>query len=306
MPIHPTCETPFERGGNLCRFCTASSPVPGVCLCTRFVARSPSIRAVLERALNIARGEAPVVITGENGAGKEVLARAIHANSARRKGPFVAAGPGDFIERLFEKARGGSLFIDDVAALSAAQQARLLLVVQDSSDPRILCAPRGDLRKAVADGQFREDLYYRLKVFNIEVPALRDRTEDIVALGEEFLHAFGHATSKFTPAAEQALRAYGWPGNVRELQNAARHAAAFAPGVDVDLAHLPVEVANPALQREPLRSLADVEREHILRMMEACGGRHAEAARVLGIGRTTLWRKLNEYNSIPQDAAAFS
>jgi two-component system response regulator HydG len=243
----------------------------------------------------VARGVAPVVVTGEPGCGKEVVARAIHANGRNRKGPFVTAGPATFVERMFEEARGGTLFLDDVGSLSPAQQARLLLVVQDSEDPRILCAPHGDLRKAVAQGWFREDLYYRLKVFSLEVPPLRARPEDVVRLAGVFLPD----GMRFTPGAEDALRAYPWPGNVRELQNAVRHAATFASGPDVDLECLPSEIVRPP--RTPLRPLADVEREHILRTMEACGGRHAEAARVLGIGRTTLWRKLNEYGGAQQE-----
>ena len=302
MPTHPTCETPFERGGVMCRFCSSTAPVPGMNVCSRMVAASPAMRNALLRVQGVARGDAPVVISGENGSGKGVLARAIHANGARRKGPFVATGPADFVERQFEEARGGTLFIDDAGALSPAQQARLLLVVQDSFDPRIVCATRTDLRKAVAEGHFREDLYYRLKVLAVEMPPLRDRTEDVLPLAEMFLRMARHPTARFTGPAEEALRAYSWPGNVRELQNAARHAAAFSQGADVDLAHLPIEIAEPAANREPLRSLADVEREHILRTMEACGGRHAEAARVLGIGRTTLWRKLNEYGSALQQA----
>jgi two-component system response regulator HydG len=254
------------------------------------IAGSPAMRLLLGRAVAVARSGAPVVITGEPGSGKEVVARAIHANGPRCKGPFVTAGPAGLIERLFEEARGGTLFVDDVASLSPAQQARLLLVVQDSEDPRILCAPHGDLRKAVAGGWFREDLYYRLRVFSIEVPPLRARPDDILPLARTFLPE----GLQLTAAAEEALLAHSWPGNVRELQNAVRHASAFTSGREVGVELLPPEIVQP--RRAPLRSLADVEREHILRTMEACDGHHAEAARALGIGRTTLWRKLNEYS----------
>ena len=304
MPTHPTCETPFERGGNLCRFCSSNEPAPGMKLCTRMIAASPAMRLVLARALVVARDDAPVVISGEAGSGKEVLARAVHANGPRRKGPFVTAPAGVFIEEFFEQARGGTLFFDDVSALAPSDQARLLMRVQLSDEPRIICATRTDLRKAVAEGRFREDLFYRVKVFSLEVPALCQREGDVLPLAEVFLRHDGHPTARFTAAAEQALVAYGWPGNVRELQNAALHGARMSGGADVDVTHLPQEVANPVTQREPLRSLAEVEREHILRTMEACGGRHAEAARVLGIGRTTLWRKLNEYGANLRTAAA--
>jgi len=296
MPTHPTCETPFERGGNLCRSCSSSEP--GLKLCVKVVGGSPAMRLLLGRALAVARSGAPVVVSGEPGSGKEVVARAIHANGPRRKGPFVTAGPATFIERIFEDARGGSLFIDDVASLSPAQQARLLLVVQDSEDPRILCAPHGDLRKAVAQGWFREDLYYRLKVFSVDVPPLRSRRDDILPLARMFLQS----GLRFTPLAEEALLAHDWPGNVRELQNAVRYASALAAVPDVDVECLPAEIVQR--RRATLRSLADVEREHILRTMEACRGHHADAARALGIGRTTLWRKLNEYSAaVPAQAA---
>jgi len=165
-----------------------------------------------------------------------------------------------------------------------------------SVDARILCATHQDLRKAVAERRFREDLFYRLNVFSLEVPPLRRRVEDILPLAQSLLRQEQHPTGRFTPAAERALHAYGWPGNVRELSNAVKHGAVLSAGKDVDVGHLPQEVLLPApARRDELCTLAELEREHIVRVLRACGGRHGEAARVLGIGRTTLWRKLGDY-----------
>jgi two-component system response regulator HydG len=326
-----TCENPFERGA-LCRLCSATEPVGGMRFCSRVVAGSPAMRAVIERASAVARTDASVVLLGESGSGKEVLARAIHANGARKRAPFlavnVAALPSELLESelfghvrgaftgatsstkgLFQAADGGTLFLDEIAEMPLTLQAKLLRVLQDgevrrvgetrtfSVDTRIFCATHRDLRKAVAEGRFREDLYYRLKVFTLEVPPLRRRGEDILPLAEMFLRQEKHPTGRFTEAAERTLLTYSWPGNVRELFNAVRHGALFSEGEDVDTAHLPPDVLDPrAPSDNPLRSLAEVEREHILRVLQACGGRQAEAARILGIGRTTLWRKLQEFD----------
>lgn len=325
-----TCDNPFERGA-LCKLCSASDPVAGMRFCSRVVAGSAAMRALIERASAVARTDASVILLGESGSGKEVLARAIHANGARRKAPFlavnVAALPSELLESelfghvrgaftgathsthgLFQAASGGTLFLDEIAEMPLPLQAKLLRVLQDgevrrvgetrtfSVDTRIFCATHRDLRKAVAEGRFRDDLYYRLKVFTLEVPPLRRRPEDILPLAEMFLRQEKHPTGRFTAAAEQALLAYSWPGNVRELSNAAKHGAVFSEGNDVDTQHLPADVLEQrATADEALRPLAQVEREHILRVLQLCGGRQAEAARVLGIGRTTLWRKLQEY-----------
>ena len=325
-----TCENPFERGA-LCKLCSASDPVAGMRFCSRVVAGSAAMRTLIERASAVARTDASVVLLGESGSGKEVLARAIHANGPRRKAAFlavnVAALPSELLESelfghargaftgathsthgLFQAASGGTLFLDEIAEMPLPLQAKLLRVLQDgevrrvgetrtfSVDTRIFCATHRDLRKAVAEGRFREDLYYRLKVFTLEVPPLRRRPEDILPLGEMFLRQEKHPTGRFTEAAERALLAYSWPGNVRELLNAAKHGAVFSEGDDVDIPHLPSDLLDRrARGDDALRPLAEVEREHILRVLQLCGGRQAEAARVLGIGRTTLWRKLQEY-----------
>ena len=333
-----TCEAPFDSGPALCRLCARNQAHAGLRSCARMVARSEVMQALAERAATVARTEASVIILGESGTGKEVLARALHANSTRQGRPFVpvnvAALPAELLESemfghargaftgasetrrgLFEAASGGTLFLDAIGEMPLPLQAKLLRVLQDgevrrvgetapfSVDVRVLCATHEDLRRGVAEHRFREDLYYRLKVFTLTVPPLRQREADILPLAEMFLAAEHHPTGRFTRTARRALEGHSWPGNVRELANAVKHGAALSQREDVDAAHLPDELsgAHPeAAPRGALRSLAEVEREHVLHVLEACGGRQSEAARLLGIGRTTLWRKMRELGLYPE------
>jgi len=334
----PTCIEPFERAA-LCSICRLNKDAPGLARCSRLVAESQAMRALLVRAAPIAASNESVIVLGESGSGKEVLARAIHSNSPRRGGPFVAVNvaalPPDLLESelfghakgaftgattskrgLFEVADSGTLLLDEIAEMPLGLQAKLLRVLQDGEirrvgetrsftvDVRVLCATNQDLRRCVAQRRFREDLYYRLRVFTLEVPPLRQRVEDIMPLAAIFLRQQERGPVRFTTPAEKALKAHKWPGNVRELANAVKHGAVLSGGEAVDVEHLPDEVVRPShglgSPTGPLRTLADVEREHILRVLEECGGRHAEAARILGIGRTTLWRRLQ---SLGIDAA---
>jgi two-component system response regulator HydG len=325
------CDAPFSRAPRLCPVCRLAPDVGGLRRCSRVVAESAAMRALLTRAAPIAAaGAAPVILRGETGSGKEVVARTLHANSPRRGRPFVAinvaALPAELLESelfghvkgaftgavaskagLFEAADGGTLFLDEIAEMPAALQAKLLRALQDGElrrvgdtrafavDVRILCATHRDLADAVERRAFREDLYYRLKVFTLEVPPLRERRADILPLARLFAARHGAATPRFTPAACAALEGWRWPGNVRELENAVQHGVVLAGGGDIDVAHLPDELRErrPARPRaRPLRTLAEAERDHILEVLEACGGNQIRAAEVLGIGRTTLWRKL--------------
>ena len=287
----------------------------------------------LAEAPAIAGTGAAVVITGETGTGKEVLARTLQANGPRANKVFlavnVAALPAGLLESelfghvrgaftganvatrgLFAAADGGTLFLDEIAEmpLPLPLQAKLLRVLQDGEvrrvgdvtpfrvDVRILCATHQDLRAQVTAGRFREDLYYRLKVFTLQLPPLRERPEDLLPLAEMFLGQEGHPTRALTAAAKKALAAHRWPGNVRELQSAITHGAALSMGADVDAAHLPDDVLSPPRPRS--QTLAEVERAHVLAVLQGCGGNQVEAARALGIGRTTLWRKLSAYGVI--------
>ncbi len=327
----PRCAIPFERG-DVCARCSSHPGAPGVRICSQFVAESEVMRALLTRVSLVGASEASVIILGESGSGKELVARALHANSPRRAGPFiainVAALPADLLESelfghakgaftgantlkrgLFEEAHGGTLLLDEIAEMPLGLQSKLLRALQDgevrrvgdnhafSVDVRVLCATHQDLATRTAERQFREDLYYRLRVFTLTVPPLRERLDDIIPLARAFLSREKHPTGRFTPEAERALVAHRWPGNVRELVNAVKHGAVLSRGADVDAAHLPEELTGARAKPAPpgaLASLAEVEHAHVLRVLEACGGHHAETARVLGIGRTTLWRMLKD------------
>jgi two-component system response regulator HydG len=289
------------------------------------------MRTLLSKVAIVAGSDAPVIIEGESGTGKEVLARTIHANSPRATGPFVAVNvaalPADLLESelfghargaftgatapkpgLFETAAGGTLFLDEIGEMPHALQAKLLRALQDgeirrvgetqsfSVDARILCATNAELSANIEAGRFRSDLYYRLRVFDFVVPPLRERREDILPLAHVLLARVPHASRRFTPAAERALEAYAWPGNVRELGNAVQHGAILSRNADIDVLHLPDEVASMTAQppRARFETLAAVERKHVIRVLDFCRGNQAEAARILGIGRTTLWRRMRE------------
>jgi two-component system response regulator HydG len=217
---------------------------------------------------------------------------------------------------LLEAASGGTLFLDEVAEMPLPLQAKLLRAVQEGEvrrvgdtrtfgvDVRFLCATHRDLKALVAAGRFREDLYFRLKVLTLRVPPLRERPEDVLPLARNFIGQERRPAAGLTPEAEAALLAYPWPGNVRELGNAVKHGCALARGGLIRVEHLPEELqpgqaagGGPGRGRHPTAPgrLADAEREHVLAVLERCGGSLQEAAATLDIGRTTLWRKLKAW-----------
>ncbi len=327
--------TTRKPAAGRCAVCGLCSVIQGVKRSSCIIAEGPSMQAVLRRAARFAAAEAPVMILGESGSGKEVVARALHESGPRADRPFVAVNvaalPAELLESelfghargaftgaataktgLFEAAEGGTLFLDEMGEMPLPLQAKLLRALQDGEvrrvgdtrafavDVRIVCATHRDLTQRAADGLFRQDLLFRLKVLTLRVPPLRERREDIVPLVKMFLAEEHREDLWLSPAAARLLQAYAWPGNVRELQNAVKHGVALAEGGVIEVDHLPEDLlAAPARARRdrggPLRPLADVEREHVLRVLEACGGSHVEAARALGIGRNTLWRKLRRY-----------
>jgi two-component system response regulator HydG len=290
------------------------------------------MQEVLRRALAIAHTSAPVVLLGETGTGKEVLARALHHGSPRSAKPFVpvncGAIPGELLESelfghvrgafsgavadkpgLFEAASGGTLLLDEVADLPPLLQVKLLRVLQDGEvrrvganhsvamDVRVIAATHKDLEALVDLGTFRADLFFRLKVFSLRLPALRDRRDDILPLARHFLAAEAEPAHELGPAAEDALLRYRWPGNIRELSNAMRYASTLSDMRVIGPRHLPDEVVCEPAPTQPvgaLRTLVEVEQEHVLTVLRACGGVQSDAARVLGIGRNTLWRKLRK------------
>jgi NtrC-family two-component system response regulator AlgB len=300
-------------------------------------AHDPAMRHVIDLALEVARSEATVLLRGESGTGKGVLARAIHEHSSRADGPFVTVhGPslsGELLEsELFGHARGaftgavsetrgkvaaaagGTLFLDEVGDLPLAVQPRLLRLLQDRSyervgeaqtrtaDVRLIAATNRDLAAEVAAGRFREDLYYRLNVIDIELPPLRRRPADVLPLARHLLGFFarqgGKRITAFTPAAEAALAAHSWPGNVRELRNAIERGVILSRGPTVDVVHLPVHVSSPSaparVELGGAATLEAVEKEHIRRVLAATASLD-EAAAVLGIDPSTLYRKRKKY-----------
>ena len=287
------------------------------------------MREVQKAIGRLADSTATVLITGETGTGKEIVARAIHRHGARARAPFIAVNcaaiPTELLEsQLFGHARGaftgavadrrgafqdadhGTLFLDEIGDMDLAMQAKLLRVLQDrlvhpvggkpvAVDVRIVAATHRDLPRAVAEGKFREDLYYRLGVVPIALPALRDRPADIVPLAEHFLALAGGA-KRLSPDAAAALLAHPWPGNVRELRNAMERAAALVRQdlvTSADLAFLR-PASTPAGQPEGTlpAAIAQLEAEMIRRALDAAAGNRAEAARKLGITRQLLYDKM--------------
>jgi two-component system response regulator HydG len=327
---HERCASPFGASPDGCSCCGHRERGDGLPTCKHLAAQSPVMQEVLRRALAIARTSAPVVLLGETGTGKEVLARALHYGSPRSDSPFIpvncGAIPGELLESelfghvrgafsgavadkpgLFETASGGTLLLDEVADLPPLLQVKLLRVLQDgevrrvganhsvTTDVRVIAATHKDLESLVEAGTFRADLYFRLKVFSLRLPALRDRPEDILPLARHFLAAEAGSPRELGPAAAEALQGYRWPGNIRELSNAMRYASALSEEQVIEPGHLPEEILHRTAQTASggtLRPLLEVEQEHVLMVLRACGGVQADAARVLGIGRNTLWRWL--------------
>jgi DNA-binding NtrC family response regulator len=300
------------------------------------ISKSPAMQAVFDLARTAARSNSTILILGESGTGKELLARAIYAESPRSQGPFVAVSCAALTETLleselfghekgaftgaamrrkgkFEMADGGTLFLDEIGDISAKLQLDLLRVLEDRQffrvggsesihvDVRIIAATNRDLQAAVADGSFREDLFYRLNVIPIQVPPLRDRLEDMPLLVEHFLAQLGAEMDRHVDdVATEALgllMAQTWPGNVRELRNVLERAMVVASGrviqaTDLGLRRPPcAEVSNGGT----LASLDEVERHHIGRVLQESGGNISQAARTLGIDRATLYNKLRKY-----------
>ncbi len=297
---------------------------------------SPKMRAVLDMVVRAAQSEATVLFRGESGTGKGVLARLLHAQSARAAGPFVVVNCPTLSEELLaselfghtrgaftgavrdqagrvEMAQAGTLFLDEIGEISPGLQAKLLRFLQERRfervgenktrhvDVRVLAATNRNLEADVQSGRFREDLLYRLNVIEVYTPSLRERPEDIVRLARRFLEFFARATRRATPelsaAAEQALLAYAWPGNVRELRNAIERTVILWPAQVIEPQAFPERIAAHAAAGPHLGgdfTLDTIEREHILRVL-ARTATQEEAAQVLGIDSSTLWRKRKKY-----------
>ena len=298
------------------------------------IAKSSKMRQVIEVIKVVAKSNATVLITGESGTGKELIAQALHSQSYRKEKPFVAVSCAALPESLleselfghekgaftgahaqrkgkFEVANRGSLFMDEIGEMSANIQVHLLRVLEEKEftrvggnepikvDVRVISATNKDMKKAVANGQFREDLYYRLNVVPVELPPLRERKEDIPLLAQHFLKKFAVENQKeiigFSPETTDFLLKYEWPGNVRELENAIERAVILTKNSYIEATDLAQENLLMAHSAPSGRSLKEVERERILNVLNETSGNRSKTARILGISRATLYNKIREY-----------
>jgi DNA-binding NtrC family response regulator len=306
----------------------------------QILGKSKPMQAIFELIRRITPSPSSVLITGESGTGKELVARAVHYNSPRAQGPFIpvncAAIPENLLESemfghmkgaftdakadrkgLFEEAQGGTLFLDEISELPISLQAKLLRVLQEKEirrvggtrsipvDARVIAATNLDLAGEVKAKRFREDLYYRMNVIEVHMPALRERTEDIPLLAVHFVRKYAEPMKKpvagLTEGALALLMDYAWPGNVRELENVIERGVTLTRGEKIGSEDLPQAVRGDSGDRhmieeaaEKTRTLAEVERAYILRVLEKTAGNKYQAAQVLGIDRKTLYRKLDE------------
>jgi two-component system, NtrC family, response regulator HydG len=299
---------------------------------SELVGQSAAMRKVFDAIETVGPTDATVLITGESGTGKELVVQAIHAASVRRFHPLVVIHCGALTETLleselfghekgaftgalyrkkgkFEIAEGGTVFLDEIGDISLKTQTDLLRVLQEREitrvggnqvinvDFRCVAATNKDLEKLIEEGKFRPDLYYRLNVFHIELPPLRERREDVPLLVNHFVRKFAQAMNKrisrVSPAAMDQLQEQSWPGNVRELENAVERAMVLAQ--EPELREQDFSFKAPPAPEGGSQTLEDMERVHILRVLEQCGENQSHAAEVLGIDRVTLHHKLKKY-----------
>lgn len=298
------------------------------------IGESPAIKTAISLAQKIAITDSTVLLLGETGTGKEVFANAIHQNSKRKNNTLVAINCSAFSKELLEgelfghkagaytgaakdkkglieMAHGGTLFLDEIGELNIDLQAKLLRVLENGEfiklgdtkvskvNVRIIAATNRELKKEIEEGHFREDLYYRLNVFMIEIPSLRERTEDIPLLAGFFLNRFiekeDRRPLKISKTALQLLQHYNWKGNIRELKNIMERAAILAVGPEILPDQLPYEIQKQNVATQAGLSLAAVEKQHIQRILQYTNGNKTKAARLLEIGLATLYRKMDEY-----------
>lgn len=304
------------------------------------VAVSREMQRIMKSIQQVAQNDATVLIEGESGTGKELMARYIHHSGLRASGPFVAINCGALPENLleselfghvkgaftgaikdkkglFEVADGGTLFLDEIGETSPSFQVKLLRVLEDGTfrrvggtsehkvNVRIIAASNKDLASMVPQGQFRRDLYYRLKVIPLYLPPLRKRVADIKSLAEHFVSHYGNRMgrrhSSLSAAAIKRLEEHTWPGNVRELENAIERALIFCQGEEIQPSDLPLEACMPPVEGFESAETSDdmsmetMELAHIRKVLENCQWNRSRAARELGIGYNTLWRKMKKY-----------
>jgi DNA-binding NtrC family response regulator len=304
---------------------------------SNLLGRSAQMREVSELIMDICESNANVLILGESGTGKEVVANAIHEESARREGPFVVINCAAYAETLlhselfghekgaftgairrklgrFEQADKGTMFVDEIGEISLPTQVVLLRVLQErkfervggeetlTTDARIIAATNRDLKKAMVEGSFREDLYWRLNVISIHLPPLRERREDIPQLVGNFIASYNERLGKyvrsFSPEAMDLVFAHHWPGNVRELENVVERSIVLAKGDRITPEDLPAELKSRAATCSPgehTSNLDRMERDHILSVLEKCGWNKYKAAKMMSISRSTLYSKIGKH-----------
>jgi DNA-binding NtrC family response regulator len=308
-----------------------------------FIAASPSMRGLLETVGQIASSHVNILLTGENGTGKSLLARYIHHQSARSAQPFIVVNMGSISEALFESemfghvkgaftdakdarigrfelADGGTLFLDEIGNIPLAQQAKLLTVLEDCSfekvgssrtdrvDVRVISATNANIDQMIADQSFRKDLLYRLNAVELEIPPLRERTEDIPLLAEHFVRGLGQrynqATPVLSPAAREVLGEYAWPGNVRELHNVLERAVILSRGSPIGVEHLMLDrksvgekAASSPREDSDLdtATMDEIERQAIIARIAHFGGNMKEAAQSLGMSRSAFYRRIEKF-----------
>jgi len=299
-----------------------------------FVASAPSMRPVLEMIARVGPSDANVLITGEHGTGKEIVARLLHAASPRARMPLVAVNAGGLPEGTFESeffghvkgaftdartdrvgrfelANGGTLFLDEIANVPLRQQAKLLRVLETGElervgssqtrrvDVRLLCATNAQLQEEAKAGSFREDLLFRINTVEIHLPPLRDRREDIPVLAEHFLARlrtrYRKQVTSFSAAAMQQMLHYSWPGNVRELEHAVERALLLSSGEEIEPASLSIGGARPGALSLENMSIDEMEALLIRKVLRRCDGNISQAAESLGLSRAALYRRMEKY-----------
>ncbi len=307
--------------------------------------RSPAMQELYELIDNVAQTESPVMIHGESGTGKELVARAVHEAGQRRNEPFIKVNCAALNENLleselfghtkgaytgaertrigrFEAAHGGTIFLDEIGDIPLATQVKLLRVLEEKEiervgdhtpikiDVRIISATNKNLEKLITQGVFREDLYFRINVFPLNCPPLRDRKEDIPIIVQSFIRNNNHKTGKkilgLSPEALELLTAYRYPGNVRELRNAVEYAFVLCATGGIGIQHLPPKISGTAFAcRETAALGIDVageqEKEQLIEALRKSGGNQSEAARNLGVSRVTIWKRMKKHRVTPQD-----
>ena len=297
--------------------------------------KSAPMQRLFEMIQSVSQSDTPVMIYGQSGTGKEMVARAIHWASPRECKPFIKVNCAALNENLleselfghvkgaytgadrsrigrFEAASGGSIFLDEIGDIPLSTQIKLLRVLEEKEiervgdhtpiqvDVRIITATNKNIEDLIAQGRFREDLYFRVNVFPLTIPPLKERPEDIPIIIQHFLEQYNQKSAKkitgLSPEAVARLSAHAWPGNVRELRNAVEYALVLCPGGEIDSRHLPQKIVAEAICPPPFASSPHQERDDLIRVLRQADGNQSAAARMLGVSRVTVWKRMKKHH----------